>query len=307
MAWKKLGKVFSPDNQNLPGLTHAALPVPFHISDNIYRIFFASRDKRNYSSVYSMDIELNGENWNIIDLPSSPLLEPGPAGYFDDCGVYASSIVQHDDLLYLYYIGWSTGGTAPMFYANVGLAISSDRGKTFKKFSAAPICGRDHIDPWMMTAPYVMKLDDKFLMWYVGGERWDVTASPWESYYSLKFAESPDGVSWIKTNQVCLPLKPGEKNISRTCVLPKKRGYECWYGCNFGDGYRIGYAKSLDGKSWHRRDSEAGITVSKRGWDSESISYPFLITEKGRRYMFYNGNGFGKTGFGLAVESGQCP
>lgn len=303
MAWKKLGNVFAPDNHSLPGRSHASLPVPLHIDDNIYRIFFASRDKRNYSSVYSMDIELNGENWNIIDLPSSPLLEPGPAGHFDDCGVYASSIVQHEDLLYLYYIGWSTGGTSPMFYANIGLAISSDKGKTFKKFSPAPICGRDHIDPWMMTAPHVIKSGDKFLMWYIGGERWDVTVSPWQSYYATKFAESRDGVSWVKTNQVCLPLKPGEHHISRAYVRPKQRGFECWYGFNSGNGYRIGYANSSDGRSWKRRDSEAGISISESGWDAKAISYPSIVEEKGRRYMFYNGNGFGLTGFGLAIES----
>ena len=162
---------------------------------------------------------------------------------------------------------------------------------------------RDNIDPWMMTAPYVIKLNDEFLMWYVGGERWDVTVSPWQSYYSLKFAKSPDGVSWSKTNYNCLPLQPGEHHISRTCVLAKEHGFESWYGYNSGDGYRIGYANSVDGQNWNRRDCEAGITTSEYGWDAKAISYPYIIEEKGRRYMFYNGNGFGLTGFGIAIES----
>jgi hypothetical protein len=45
----------------------------------------------------------------------------------------------------------------------------------------------------------------------------------------------------------------------------------------------------------------AGIDVSPDGWDSEMIEYPFVLDHKGERYMLYNGNGFGKTGFGLAV------
>ncbi len=37
------------------------------------------------------------------------------------------------------------------------------------------------------------------------------------------------------------------------------------------------------------------------GWDSEMIDYPFDFDHKGHRYMLYNGNGYGKTGFWLAV------
>ena len=44
-----------------------------------------------------------------------------------------------------------------------------------------------------------------------------------------------------------------------------------------------------------------GIDVSPYGWDSEMIEYPFIFEHKDRIYMLYNGNGFGKTGFGLAV------
>jgi hypothetical protein len=31
------------------------------------------------------------------------------------------------------------------------------------------------------------------------------------------------------------------------------------------------------------------------------VCYPFVFDHGGRRYMFYNGNGYGKSGFGVAV------
>jgi hypothetical protein len=31
------------------------------------------------------------------------------------------------------------------------------------------------------------------------------------------------------------------------------------------------------------------------------IEYPFVFDHKGQRYMLYNGNDYGKTGFGLAI------
>ena len=75
-----------------------------------------------------------------------------------------------------------------------------------------------------------------------------------------------------------------------------------WYS-HRGGAYRIGYAESEDGKSWERMDNTVGITTSASGWDSEMIEYPYVFDHKGTRYMLYNGNGYGKTGFGLAALS----
>ena len=73
-----------------------------------------------------------------------------------------------------------------------------------------------------------------------------------------------------------------------------------WY-CSRGESYRIGYAESDDGIHWIRKDQDVGIDVSDSGWDSEMIEYPFVFDHEGDRYMLYNGNGYGKTGIGLAV------
>ena len=77
-----------------------------------------------------------------------------------------------------------------------------------------------------------------------------------------------------------------------------------WY-CHRGLTYRIGYAESRDGIHWNRLDHLSGIDVSQDGWDSEMIEYPFVFDHKGKRYMLYAGNGFGKTGFGIAVLTNE--
>ena len=64
--------------------------------------------------------------------------------------------------------------------------------------------------------------------------------------------------------------------------------------------YRIGYAYSDDLIKWERDDSMVGIDVSKRGWDSDMIAFPHVISLDGKIYMFYTGNQFGKYGFGVA-------
>ena len=65
--------------------------------------------------------------------------------------------------------------------------------------------------------------------------------------------------------------------------------------------YRIGYAESENGKNFIRKDHLAGIEPTENGFDSEMICYPNVVVHKGIKYMFYNGNDFGKNGFGLAV------
>ena len=62
----------------------------------------------------------------------------------------------------------------------------------------------------------------------------------------------------------------------------------------------MGYAESFNGIDWTRNDKEVGILPSSTGWDSEMVCYPSVFDHHNNRYMVYNGNGYGKTGFGLA-------
>jgi len=48
-------------------------------------------------------------------------------------------------------------------------------------------------------------------------------------------------------------------------------------------------------------DELHGLAVASEGWDSTMTCYPFVLSFDGRTVMFYNGNGFGSTGFGYAV------
>ena len=73
------------------------------------------------------------------------------------------------------------------------------------------------------------------------------------------------------------------------------------YRTNTHNAYRIGYAESTDGIHWERKDHLSGIDVSVEGWDADMISYPCVFKKDEELVMLYNGNGFGKTGFGYAL------
>ena len=63
--WKKKGLIISPPNTRW-GKTHCMLPTPIKISNTKYRIFFATRNKKNQSSISYADIKF--DKYGIKDL-----------------------------------------------------------------------------------------------------------------------------------------------------------------------------------------------------------------------------------------------
>ena len=61
----------------------------------------------------------------------------------------------------LYYIGWNPGSTVRVNLFG-GLAISKDNGKSFERWSEAPILERTKTDPFLNTAPWVVKNENKY-------------------------------------------------------------------------------------------------------------------------------------------------
>jgi len=301
MKWKKKGLIFEPKGQFDWVVTHASLPFAEKIDEDIYRIYFCGRNSQNMSQVGYIEININTPN-DLLYITKKPVLELGPLGCFDDSGVFPSWIVDYKGKKYMYYIGWMQGKRVP-YYASLGLAISRDGGKTFEKYSKAPILERNDIDPYGTGSACVVIENGLWRMWYLSWVKWVVENEKPKPYYHLKYAESEDGIHWERKGIVCIDFKyEGETRIARPCVIKEDGIYKMWYCYGFGSyGYKIGYAESEDGIKWERKDEEVGIDVSESGWDSEMICYPFVFEHKGRKYMLYNGNEYGKTGFGYAI------
>ena len=117
----------------------------------------------------------------------------------------------------------------------------------------------------------------------------------------LHRAISADGVHWVPDDTAVLPLGAGESGHSRPCVVKDGETWRMWFACKTEVGYRIGYAESEDGAVWRRQDESGGLMPAGDGWDGDEVCYPCVFEDGGRRYLLYCGNGYGRTGFGLAV------
>jgi len=301
--WIKKGLLFAPP-ENLPWMrTHAAVPCAHPLGGGVYRVFFTGRDARQRSHVGYFDFDLRNPG-TILRVSPRPALAPGDTGFFDEHGVMSSWILEVDGKRYLYYIGWNLGVSVP-FRNAIGLAISQDGGETFARVSPGPILDRSLYDPCFTASSCVLREDRRWRMWYLSGLQWERTGEGLKHHYHIKYAESTDGVHWQRSGVVCIDFQsPGEYAISRPSVIRDAEGYKMWYSYR-GTSYRIGYAESADGIRWTRKDEQAGIDVSDSGWDAEMIEYPCVFDHEGARYMLYNGNGYGKTGVGLAVWDGE--
>jgi hypothetical protein len=308
MTWLKRGLIYAPKGEYYWNKTHASVPVVDAVSDRRWRIYFAARDNENRSHTSFVEVEAGNPGHVLYEHPE-PILPLGQLGTFDDCGIMPSWIVNNGNEKYLYYIGWTVRRTVP-FHNSIGLAISKDGGRSFERFSEGPLFDSTYREPYFSGTSCVLVEGRVWKNWYLSCTKWEAINGRPEPFYHLKYAESVDGVKWRREGVVAIDFKSkDEAGIVKASVL-REDVYKMWYShrnaSNYRtskeNSYRIGYAESPDGIRWTRRDELAGIDVSDEGWDSEMIEYPHVIKAGGQKYLFYNGNGFGRSGFGYAIS-----
>lgn len=304
MKWIKKGLIFTPPKKNWMW-THATTPTPFIINEERIRIYAGFRDKNNITRIGYVDF--NSDLSKILEVSDQPVLDIGKPGNFDDSGVFPSSVVRFDGKIYLYYWGMRKGDKKIRHTIFCGLAISED-GKKFKRYSDQPVLKKSKEELFIRSAASVLKEGEKWKMWYAAsvGNTWPIKING-KTYPKaiIKYLESTNGIDWADAGVPCINFKDkSEYILGRPFVFKQDNKYHMFYSIRAlsHNGYRIGYAQSLDGKKWVRKDEEAGIDVSKEGWDSEEICYGVLINIKGRNYLIYCGNNYGEEGFGYAIE-----
>ena len=301
MKWQKLGVLYSPSTvgQHPKLLSHAANPLPILMGGDIYRIFYSGRDHDNRSSVGAVDIDIVKRH--IVKEHRNPFFEHGPEGSFYADGISIGNCYEVNGVQYMLFMGWQ----APKnnhWRGDIGRFIVK-QDFTLELESQEPFLSSNATDPISLSYPWVLKnKNNSYSMWYGSTIAWD--AGNGEMQHVINYASSVDGNNWQRKG-LAIPCIIGvAQAFSRPAVIQNKdESCEMWFSYRSGTGekYRIGYALSGDGITWDLALQDTGIDLSAEGWDSEMIEYPFVFDHKGQRYMLYNGNGFGKTGFGMAL------
>lgn len=299
MRWKKLGQLYCPEPVHPKLQSHSANPLAVWLEGDVYRVFFSGRDERNRSSVGFVDVDVIRRE--VLYIHDRPVFEHGPENSFYSHGVSIGNCYEAGGKRYMLFMGWQFPpgihwrGTIGRLLVNGDLSLEIDGGQ--------PLMALDESDPLSLSYPWVMRdADGGYRMWYGSTLAWE--AGNGEMLHVLNHAVSEDGQHWQRKG-LAVPYQLGKAQaFSRPSVVGNADGgYHMWFSCrgNAGRKYRIGYAFSADGESWRPRFDDPGIDVSASGWDAEMIAYPFVFNHQGQLFMLYTGNGYGKTGFGLAV------
>jgi hypothetical protein len=303
MKWEKLGRVYAPDG-SVPWMTsHAYVPTPYALDHDTIRVYVAFLDTERIGRVGLVDVAAEDPR-HVLRVSERPALDVGAEGAFDEHGVTPSSVVTDRDTVWLYYFGWQRMPNLP-YLLFAGLAASADGGESFTRVSSSPILPPVEGERVCRSAPAVLREEDAWRTWYVAGDAWTEVAGRLVPTYEIRTATSPDGIRWEGPGTTAVALAGHDEfGLGRPFVRVAGDRYELWYSVRTrARTYRIGFATSRDGVSWTRRDDEAGIDVSEEGWDCEMICFGSVLVTRYGTYLFYNGNDYGRTGFGVAREA----
>ncbi|MDP3420656.1 MAG: hypothetical protein Q8S10_07025 [Thiobacillus sp.] len=315
MQWKKLGRIFDPTQVRLPhGCTAFAQAPQALVFEDFVRIYFSTRvrepDGKYLSHIAFVDMKKNLRD--IIAVSAHTVIELGKLGCFDEHGIFPMNVVRHGDLVYGYTSGVNRRVSVPVDGA-IGLAISRDDGFSFQRLGDGPVLAPSLHEPCIVVDPFVKICGDTFHMWYVFGLGWKrlaPDAAP-DRVYKIGHASSRDGVHWTKEEgRQILGNRLGDDECQALPTVIAIDGRHHLFFCyrqssdfrsNRDRAYRIGHAWSDDLVDWVRDDDTLALDVSAGDWDSDMLCYPHVFECDGRVYMLYNGNAFGRDGFGLAV------
>lgn len=300
MKWNKKGRIYVPDGSKWWAKKYAFPPTPYFINDEVIRMYVAFCDENIVGRIGFVDLRADNPA-EVVAVSDEPVLDIGAPGAFDENGILPTSIVEVDQKLYLYYVGYQLGMKV-RYYQFEGLAISEDGGHSFKRRLRVPVTDRSDAETLNRTSAFVRRRDGVFQMWYVGGSEWTEVNGKALPMYNIKYLESDDGINWPPAGRVCIDYENEDEHaFGKPFVIEDGGLHKMFYSVRTrSKGYRIGYAESEDGLNWVRKDDQAGIDVSASGWDSQMIAYASIVRHKDKVYMFYNGNNLGESGFGYA-------
>lgn len=317
MKWIKRGMIFNPSEHGLEfDCSDFAQSPQTLVFEDFVRVYFSTRKRDSGGQYVSVVVfvDFDKEFKHIINYSKDEVIPLGQIGTFDEHGIFPFHPLRVNDHIMAYTCGWSRRISVPV-ETSTGLAISNDGGITFTKYGNGPILTSSLSEPFLVGDSFVIYEEGTYHMWYIYGKKWflDTEFNKPERVYKIGYAYSGDGINWKKSNlKGLIPDLIGENECQALPTVIKIGNTYHMYFCyrnatdfrmNFNRSYRLGYAYTEDINNWIRDDKSSGIEFSESDWDSQMMCYPHICKVDDQIFLLYNGNMFGKLGFGLAELS----
>lgn len=312
--WRREGLILQVPPLHPWWASHAQLPTVLPLSDRLWRIYFAARDGRNRSHVLAVDVD-PCDRMRVLAEHFEPLLAPGRAGAFDHTGVLPSCALAVEGQVRLYYSGLFVREDVRGSGA-VGLALSDD-GLSFRRAFEGPVHGVGPYDPFFGVSPMVCVQGQEWRMYYVGGGGWRQVEGVLDPFYEIRQTTSTDGLVWSPRSRAVFPDRAqGASSQARPWITGADGDARLWFSQR-GEGYRQAGADAyhiasigLDPQGCALGTAEPALfdpAPASGDFDGWMQAYGCVAACGEDLIMVYNGDDFGRSGFGWArLEGGAA-
>ncbi len=156
-------------------------PAVLH-DESGFRMWFTGCDESSCGVGYATSAD--GSAWT--EHAGNPILDQGPAGSFDDEGIWPGTVILDGDLYRMWYTGSRAGGGLDW---RIGYAESTD-GLSWTRHPDPVIDPDIGWDGWLAYSPSVVPDGSVYRMWYAGASG---------NSFSIGYAESRDGLNWTRS------------------------------------------------------------------------------------------------------------
>jgi hypothetical protein len=292
--------------------SHAQVPRPIVLNDKL-RVYFATREKPDSNNQFISRIGFADldkyDPVRVLAVSQCPVLDVGGSGQFDEFGVMPGDISHVNGGLRLLYTGWSRSADVP-YTTCIGEAFSDEQGLVFTRTQAEPVMGLTNKEPILCNGPFVIVKDQCEHMFYASAKQWIQHDGRSECLYVVMHASRVEGGEWNRDGIGCLPQLHDLECQNSPVVLFLDGRYHMFFCSrhaldfrNAERGYKLGYAWSEDLAVWQRDDGLFEMEGPEGAWENEMKCYPGIVQYDGRTLLFYCGNQFGRSGFGVAELS----
>lgn len=291
LRFQTCGRVLNPVELD-SHYTHAAYPVGLHLGSNQWMVYFTMRNQQNQSKIVALNFEWTGNKLIPTGTRPNTILESSTD--FDKDGISMGNILPMGSEYFIYTLNWNLQSDVP-WRNTIGMASASSPAGPFVKQNTPTIPLSD-INPHSMSYPWVIKIDDKYHCYFGSNGIWGPEKN--DMNHVIKQAISHDGKTWVQQKETLIGITKERTAVSRPTVIPYGDKYLMLFSAkNTQNKYDMHAAISADGNIW--TDIELLIEGQTESWESEERTYPALFTFDNEIYVLYNGNEYGKTGFGL--------
>ncbi|MBU4071320.1 MAG: M20/M25/M40 family metallo-hydrolase [Candidatus Thermoplasmatota archaeon] len=249
---------------------HALAPSVIY-RDGEYKMWYMASNSSIYHISYANSSD--GLTWQKHGV----VLLYGVTGQPDDAHVGHHEVI-FDGEYKMWYSGYN--GTAwRIMYAN-----SSDGINWVKHGVVLDLGLPGSLDATYALSPAVIKTDE-YKMWYTGYDGLK---------YSILYANSSDGINWVKQNESQLsPGGPGKRwgdaIIAYPTVIHDNGTYHMWYNRVGSNYYQTHYASSSDGLTWEDQGIAIEASVDIGTPDRFQATYVSAMVVGNETKLWYSG------------------